>query len=665
MMRDFSSGTRLWRRIATRGALCATAVAAVAPGVAIPAGAATVNQNANNIIIGSGSSTTFIMMQGLDQLFTDAQTCPMTTANSGLTAAPLDFACIQGGGGDPLALNASPTNTPENPWADVAVEEPPIGSSSGIGQLEKASGQHATAVNVATNINFARSSRAFTSSDYTGLNFVAYAEDSVSWFHFTTVPGETQVTTETNGQNAVTTTSSTGGTVPTPSASITNLTSAQLRGIYTGTYTNWDQLPGGTNAPIVVFAPQEGSGTQSTMKTFLGTDESASSNSVNCSSPAATAGGTSTGCTGPVVIFENELSALNSSTFIGNQASQFLPTIGSLGVAGNSVQDHRTTTVAASGWKGAGSLAVTSLTQLATHNLITIAGVPGAYRVASTTPAVIDPNTHKVTSPARVTFVAGQHLAAAALSGVSIKWISWSTAPVAQTTATHDEAIRADGIFIYSFGKWSAQTHAGQTGSGASATLNTANCQTENCGSANLPAGYTATLGNLNGSQLNDYNTIASLFPASRYLYNAYSNGANTKIPTATASTLNYVSEAGFICKPQNASLVDPNSGKSYLSEIQGVIEAQGFFPISAGASSGTVNTTPGDEGSVSNPVSNMTLTATGSVETGTGAQTPTTNDYSAYMNVPSTGLAGGYQTSNGDPSGFCLVSSTDANANS
>lgn len=255
-MKDFDSKKRYWRRMPMRSALCATALAGGVFGVALPAGAATVTQNANNIIIGSGSSTTFIMMQGLDQLFTDAQTCPMTTANSGLTAAPLDFACIQGGGGDPLALNASPTNTPENPWADVAVEEPPIGSSSGIGQLEKASGQHATAVNVATNINFARSSRAFTSSDYTGLNFVAYAEDSVSWFHFTTVPGETQVTTEANGQNPVTTTTSTGATVPTPSASITNLTTAQLRGIYTGTYTNWDQLPSGTNAPIVVFAPR-------------------------------------------------------------------------------------------------------------------------------------------------------------------------------------------------------------------------------------------------------------------------------------------------------------------------------------------------------------------------------------------------------------------------
>jgi hypothetical protein len=34
-------------------------------------------------------------------------------------------------------------------------------------------------------------------------------------------------------------------------------------------------------------------------------------------------------------------------------------------------------------------------------------------------------------------------------------------------------------------------------------------------------------------------------------------------------------------------------------------------------------------------------------------------------MNVTGTGLAGGYQSSNGDPSGFCLVSTTDGNASS
>ena len=209
---------------ATIAGLTVAGAAALSVAMVIPAGAATVTTNANNIIVGSGSSTTYNMMQQIDLLFNNAQTCPMTTANSSLTAAPLDFGCIVGGGGDPLALNASPTNTPENPWADVVVEEPPIGSSSGISQLEKASGSHSTSVNVATNINFARSSRAYTSSDYTGLNFVAYAEDAVSYFHFLTTPGEDMTTTETNGASPVTVTTPNGSTVPTPSASVTNLT---------------------------------------------------------------------------------------------------------------------------------------------------------------------------------------------------------------------------------------------------------------------------------------------------------------------------------------------------------------------------------------------------------------------------------------------------------
>jgi len=45
-----------------------------------------------------------------------------------------------------------------------------------------------------------------------------------------------------------------------PSNTVTNLTAAQLRGIYNGTYTNWNQV-GGTNHPITVFGRQSTSGT--------------------------------------------------------------------------------------------------------------------------------------------------------------------------------------------------------------------------------------------------------------------------------------------------------------------------------------------------------------------------------------------------------------------
>ena len=123
-----------------------------------------------------------------------------------------------------------------------------------------------------------RSSRAAGSSDLEGLNFVAYAEDGVTWLTFTQVNG-----------------------AATHSAAVTNLTTAQLLGIYDGTYTNWDQV-GGSNAPIVVFSAQEGAGVQSVWKTFLGIDPSSPTNPVNCYTPK---GGTRT-CVGPAVIGQNE-----------------------------------------------------------------------------------------------------------------------------------------------------------------------------------------------------------------------------------------------------------------------------------------------------------------------------------------------------------------------
>ena len=59
-----------------------------------------------------------------------------------------------------------------------------------------------------------------------GLNFVAYATDAVSWFHFHKYNG-----------------------ILTPSHLFNNLTVAQLAAIYEGTITNWNQVGGG-NAPI-------------------------------------------------------------------------------------------------------------------------------------------------------------------------------------------------------------------------------------------------------------------------------------------------------------------------------------------------------------------------------------------------------------------------------
>ncbi len=51
---------------------------------------------------------------------------------------------------------------------------------------------------------------------------------------------------------------------------VNNLTSAQIAGIYNGTYTNWSQV-GGASQPIVVYTREVGSGTRSFfVSTFLG-----------------------------------------------------------------------------------------------------------------------------------------------------------------------------------------------------------------------------------------------------------------------------------------------------------------------------------------------------------------------------------------------------------
>ena len=164
----------------------------------------------------------------------------------------------------------------------------------------------------------------------------------------------------------------------------------------------------------------------------------------------------------------------------------------------------------------------------------------------------------------------------------------------------------------------------------------------KNCGGSPAP-GATNAIESINGVAPTETNILDGAVPRHRYLYNVYSNGSNSNIPVATPATLNYVSEIGFICNPNKGSahaIVDPNTGATYLSEIQEDIEAAGFYPLSGGAASGTVNTTPIDEGTLTNPAS------------------ADTGSYSAFDTFATTGP-------NSDPSGYCLTTSTDTNSTS
>lgn len=589
------------KRAAILGASVAGATA-FSVGLAIPAGAAVTNP-ANNNIIGSGSSTTYDMMQSIGSLFNNANSCTLSVATG---TQPLDFSCPSSTG-DPLALEASPSSTPENPFADVVTEEPPIGSSSGIAQLEDGPGSsHSSTVNVANNVDFARSSRNYKSTDDQGLNFVAYAADSISWFHFTAVNLNFPSTgTENKAKSA--------------SSAVKDLTQAELRDIYNGTINNWDEV-GGADAPIVVFSAQENSGTQSTFKSWLGFDPTASGNDVNCAVEGTvttgtyTAPGSSTGyssCQGPVTIFENEDKDINISSFLSSQTSF---TNSSPKWAGRG----KTTATAA---EGAGSTTLPVKSVLAGYEDLQITA--GAHITVTDTNKTTKTESATVASVSgdTVTLTSGLTYPVAANAGVT-----W-TGP--NQAATNGE-VQGDAIFFYSYGLYSHQ------------------CSLKECGGS-VQDGNVPALGEIAGQEPTEANTLEGTFPITRLLYNVYVNGSDSSdADAATPATLNVVSELGFICKPQNASITDPVTGDSYLSDIQSAISENGFYPLSAGMQGGTVNSTPFDEGSVPNPASNV-LDGT---------------SYAPYDNTESAAITGGPEyASDGNPLGFCEVSTTDGNS--
>ena len=188
-------------------------------------------------MLGSGSATTYELMDGLDRAYNESAGCSVLA-----TPQPLDFSCVLP---DPVG-----TIKTENYAHDRISEAYPLGSSNGVNQLCQ---QGLAGV---AKIQFARSSRAPSGSDCTGLHFVAYARDGLPWEAFPDLPGS-------------------------PVASMNNpdplcagkglcLTQAQIVGIFvTCTITNWNQV-GGANAPIEVFAAQAGSGTRSAFDGFIG-----------------------------------------------------------------------------------------------------------------------------------------------------------------------------------------------------------------------------------------------------------------------------------------------------------------------------------------------------------------------------------------------------------
>jgi ABC-type phosphate transport system substrate-binding protein len=584
------------------GASAAGALAVVA--FASAAGAATPPANvnypaaaANNTIVGSGSSTTYNMMQSLDTLFNQTPGCVITSGSVAGSPAKgsqeLNYACETNSSNVTLQQVAGNDSYLDNPINDVAVEQPPMGSSNGIAQLELGRNQANTGIGTSftssnqenvSAINFARSSRDPSgANDVAGLNFVAYAKDGVAPLIFTEFNG-----TKTP-QFALAASTGSG------------LSTAQLQDIYNGTIYDWGQLGAKSSAPIYVYSAQEGSGTQSTFKTFLGFDPSAATEKVNCTDP---------------VPFGSKVSAGPTET------------------------DGVTTQV------GAGK---------------TAAAWPAAPTTGCLGPDVIFENED-------ASILANASSATEDATATAWHTLNPSGSPV------------GDSAFFYSFGKFNLQCEGLKSqitylDKSKSAITNVK--AGTNCGSEAIPATLGKTtlgLTPVNGVDPNAETILGAngtVYPIDRFLYNVYSNGSNANLPEATAATLNYVSEVGFLCKPQTIDgttndvasneITDPATGVWYHTEIFDTIIANGFIPVTAKDSeTGFADLTDG----APNPenAAGATHTAYSLLSAADGSST-----YGAtYLSAAPSG-----QTSNtsiptsANPSGYCILTTTDGNTNS
>ena len=193
----------------------------------------------------------------------------------------------------------------QNPFNDVLVEEPSYGSSNGILELEGTGSSTVPGKTITTNsisgahvspLDAARSSRApklTSSGDFQGLNFVAYAEDAVSYLTWSKYNGQ-----NTDASKCL--------------ASIGNdPTTAQLKTVFNETYTGgtpnvtWASAfgctTGGSSNPVYAYWAQNGSGTESTWASATG---------------AAFSGASPSTWPAKNIIFENE-----TASILGNSAN--------------------------------------------------------------------------------------------------------------------------------------------------------------------------------------------------------------------------------------------------------------------------------------------------------------------------------------------------------
>lgn len=212
---------------------------------------------------------------------------PVKTFNSATGKIKLEFASTGNAASDTLTFNYNPqqgedgytTWGNENPFNDFLAEEPSYGSGNGIQELEGTGS--ASAVGHSNNtddptgtgpvpvapVDSARSSRApklTSGGDFQGMNFVAYAEDAVSFLYWKNYNG-----TATTASNCLS------------SIGAANISTSVLKSIWAETYNTsgvpnltWSSLDPGNSAcpatPVYAYWAANNTGTESTWASTTG-----------------------------------------------------------------------------------------------------------------------------------------------------------------------------------------------------------------------------------------------------------------------------------------------------------------------------------------------------------------------------------------------------------
>ena len=241
-------------------------------------------------IVGSGSDTTYFLMNSLSAAYNESDGCALTSVTFPPTGT--QNRCR------PEVEQAAAVVRTENYDHDIAFSYYPQGSSAGRRQLCSQTAPRPAGVPFVT---YARSSAApgdgFSQcTDGTTLRYVAFAKDALTWVKWTGNP-------------------------------VANLTQGQLNDIYVDcTITNWNQV-GGNNAPIGIWTAIAASGSRATWDSFIG------GSSDSCI-PAAYKDGdpntpASPSCPGERVIREHQAAIPQNDPCLTNEAdSIFFASVG-------------------------------------------------------------------------------------------------------------------------------------------------------------------------------------------------------------------------------------------------------------------------------------------------------------------------------------------------